>query len=755
MIKKDWLWDKDLDEKEIEKILSDKENPQFVSLVSLLLSRKNSAQEVFKDYLKREDFYTFWPKIKKQMRKNSWNDQRIEYWQAIYETLKKVPDLAELKPVKFDEPLFSLCKEIGTKIKEAREKVGLTQKDMAERLNISQQIISRIEKGRQNISLETLNNVCKSLGISLNAENFGFKAIEKPEVTSTRHILPFGSLPSDRFSHLCFDIIDSSAGFDKTEFYDGTGDKGRDVIGYKYNKVGKPEKWYFQCKRYDRISFKDFKEEIDKLKNYSDKEEDFRPEVIVFMVGCPVSPSCKDKTKKYATGQSFESIEIWDEVKLNVKVSSDKIIREEYFGNEITSKDQEKTIKKINRHNKFPEDKKIWRMKVIDETGKLTEEFKSFMQSQGKWYRELINNFREEPLISYSLEDLLGRPYAEILSLQNDPEFIFEFTDPNEPFQKEITENLDKAERIVFDYASLLNLSKMNLLDHLEKLGKQLFITQELFKKIQDELLIFEQEDLRRLWRFLCTSKEINIIEEAKGEVENHEIFNIFDKWITESIRLAKGNDAVFITDDLRFLRFLRSEKVKGCNSLIILKSMLARQWIDNKIYSLSIGDLAERCYTFLSYTGDDLFQIVMEDHSKITLRSYHLVNQLFLPGSIITSFTAVFVRFIDLLWQAGSLPEDKVQWLKFITDAVLKFVDKQGEIENDKEFEVLVPSFTQMWIIAVQKSNKDTISLLEKEASLILDRTYLEVFRDNIIKFITLKKESLGLKVENNTLHG
>ena len=60
--------------------------------------------EVFKEYINREDFFICWNRIKKQMRKNSWNDPRIEYWQAIYDTLRKIPEIAELKQIKFKEP---------------------------------------------------------------------------------------------------------------------------------------------------------------------------------------------------------------------------------------------------------------------------------------------------------------------------------------------------------------------------------------------------------------------------------------------------------------------------------------------------------------------------------------------------------------------------------------------------------------------------------------------------------------------------
>jgi len=41
---------------------------------------------------------------------------------------------------------------------------GFSQKELAQKLRISQQIISRIESGRENISLLTLEKVAAALG---------------------------------------------------------------------------------------------------------------------------------------------------------------------------------------------------------------------------------------------------------------------------------------------------------------------------------------------------------------------------------------------------------------------------------------------------------------------------------------------------------------------------------------------------------------------------------------------------------------
>jgi len=50
--------------------------------------------------------------------------------------------------------------------------MGLSQKDFAKKIGVSQQLISRIEQGRENVSLGTLDNISRALGKELRI-NFG------------------------------------------------------------------------------------------------------------------------------------------------------------------------------------------------------------------------------------------------------------------------------------------------------------------------------------------------------------------------------------------------------------------------------------------------------------------------------------------------------------------------------------------------------------------------------------------------------
>ena len=162
---RDWLWDRKLSISQAKKILGNPEDKKFILLAALLLARKNEPREVFKELIEPLTFCTHWPTIKKRMGRDKWGSQRIIFWQAIYETLR---EKYRKKGVKLKEKREGVrddfCKEVGGELRKIRKEKGLSQKALAEKLGISQQVISRIEKGKENISLITLKNVFRALG---------------------------------------------------------------------------------------------------------------------------------------------------------------------------------------------------------------------------------------------------------------------------------------------------------------------------------------------------------------------------------------------------------------------------------------------------------------------------------------------------------------------------------------------------------------------------------------------------------------
>lgn len=69
---------------------------------------------------------------------------------------------------------INLQNEIGYRIKYIREKnLNLSQKDLAQKCFLDATYISRVEKGKQNLTIETFEQICEGLGMTVK-EFFGF-----------------------------------------------------------------------------------------------------------------------------------------------------------------------------------------------------------------------------------------------------------------------------------------------------------------------------------------------------------------------------------------------------------------------------------------------------------------------------------------------------------------------------------------------------------------------------------------------------
>ncbi len=60
--------------------------------------------------------------------------------------------------------LKSFHKKTAMKLRNARERAGITQAQLAYKLNTQPSAISRIESGEQNISIEYLVKICNAIG---------------------------------------------------------------------------------------------------------------------------------------------------------------------------------------------------------------------------------------------------------------------------------------------------------------------------------------------------------------------------------------------------------------------------------------------------------------------------------------------------------------------------------------------------------------------------------------------------------------
>lgn len=69
--------------------------------------------------------------------------------------------------------------DIGLRIKELRiSKANLSQEDFANKLGFDRTYLSRVESGKQNLTIETLDMICKGLSISLSEFFRPFNNIE-------------------------------------------------------------------------------------------------------------------------------------------------------------------------------------------------------------------------------------------------------------------------------------------------------------------------------------------------------------------------------------------------------------------------------------------------------------------------------------------------------------------------------------------------------------------------------------------------
>ncbi len=63
--------------------------------------------------------------------------------------------------------------EIGERIKKAREQIKMTQEKLAEKVNVSPQYISDLERGVVGVSIPTLKCICIVLGVTSDSLLFG------------------------------------------------------------------------------------------------------------------------------------------------------------------------------------------------------------------------------------------------------------------------------------------------------------------------------------------------------------------------------------------------------------------------------------------------------------------------------------------------------------------------------------------------------------------------------------------------------
>ena len=161
------FWDKKLTQQDAKKILSNNKDDRFSEIAALLLSRTNNSKLVFLEYLTKEIFCQQWKRIKSEMRKNKWGDERIDFWDQIHKTIyKQIGQTTAIRKKKEPRANHEFSNIAGI-LRNERKKQEITQKILAKKAGVSQQTISHIESGIGDVSLGTIRKISTVLNLEI------------------------------------------------------------------------------------------------------------------------------------------------------------------------------------------------------------------------------------------------------------------------------------------------------------------------------------------------------------------------------------------------------------------------------------------------------------------------------------------------------------------------------------------------------------------------------------------------------------
>jgi DNA-binding XRE family transcriptional regulator len=146
--------------RELPGVLKNPGHVKFLERTIALLSRCDVPKEVF-SALPKDIFIEQWPRIKKYWTKHGYSRELCLWWDTFYHTFIEKNG----KIIKMTGGSSETLMEIGKIIHNARITKDLSQKDLAERAALTQSDVSDIERGKSNITIQTLMRISKVLGL--------------------------------------------------------------------------------------------------------------------------------------------------------------------------------------------------------------------------------------------------------------------------------------------------------------------------------------------------------------------------------------------------------------------------------------------------------------------------------------------------------------------------------------------------------------------------------------------------------------
>ena len=159
-----YFWD--LNEKalrETGRVLKDPSHPKFERRMVAFLSRCDKPKDLF-SIISKQKFIEIWPRIRSYWLKVAATSDYRGWWETVYEQILEQYKIEKRRPKGETSGLFL---RIGAVIKEARIRNGLSQNDLAFRVGMKQPDICMIEKGKKNITIDTLASLSRALNIEI------------------------------------------------------------------------------------------------------------------------------------------------------------------------------------------------------------------------------------------------------------------------------------------------------------------------------------------------------------------------------------------------------------------------------------------------------------------------------------------------------------------------------------------------------------------------------------------------------------
>lgn len=349
-------------------------------------------------------------------------------------------------------------------------------------------------------------------------------------------------------------------------------------------------------------------------------------------------------------------------------------------------------------HKLLPEKKILTSVEAVNPDGSISDEMKKFFIDAKASFEKKREVFLNNPIPVSFLKQIFDRSFAEALEIPHsngDLKFIIPYNSPDPDFTNIQDKHFNESDDVIIDYFSLLNFTRCGQLGLFRALGKKVLASEYLLFEVQQDLALRENEHIREAWNFL-RSEDVHLFTyQDEGDLDKNIIKNIKgifndSEWLVQSLMYCIKNKKTLLTDDLRLLNLASSKdmEIKSINSFVFFRTALARQFIDRKQYSLILGELADLLLHFIPFNGEDLLNIVLDDETKIksnqiiyfkwveecptlkiSLRTYHLLNQAKLPNSILESFLVVALEFFMRIYRLGILDEDKVDWAVFLSN--------------------------------------------------------------------------------------